>query len=87
MRVQACRWQGQVFAPGDFLAIWAVENVVHQLDLLVAELPPRSGLALARATIEAIGNGEISGEVEVQCDVAAADHVDSQGWVHRALFR
>jgi hypothetical protein len=52
--MQACRWQGQVFAPGDFLTIWAVENVVHHLDLLVDDPPPQGGLALARATIEAL---------------------------------
>ena len=28
------RWLGQVFAPGDYLAVWAVEHVIHQLDLL-----------------------------------------------------
>ena len=56
---RACRWQGQVFAPGDFLAIWAVENVVHHLDLLVDDPPPRGGLALARATIEALAAGPL----------------------------
>lgn len=49
-----CRWQGQVFAPGDFLAIWAVENVVHHLDLLVDDKPPSNVVALARATVEAL---------------------------------
>lgn len=53
---RACRWQGQVFAPGDFLAVWAVEDVIHHLDLLVDDRPPPSGLALARATIEALAN-------------------------------
>lgn len=56
---QACRWQGQVFAPGAFLAIWAVENVVHHLDLLVDDRPPKNGLALARATIEALARGRL----------------------------
>jgi len=54
MRDLPCRWQGHVFAPGDFLAIWAVENAVHHLDLLVPEPPPSSALRLARATIEAL---------------------------------
>jgi hypothetical protein len=49
-----CSWQGHVFAAGDFLAIWAVENVVHHLDLVAADPPPASGLRLARATIEAL---------------------------------
>jgi hypothetical protein len=54
MSMRACRWQGQVFTPGDFLAIWTVENVIHHLDLLVDDRPTLSGLALARATIEAL---------------------------------
>jgi len=49
-----CLWQRQVFEPGDFLTIWAVEDVVHQLDLL-SDVPasPRA-LGLARATVEAL---------------------------------
>jgi uncharacterized protein (TIGR03083 family) len=62
MRAQPCRWQGQVFAPGDFLAIWAVENIVHHLDLLVDDPPPSNGLTLARATIEALAAGSLPGE-------------------------
>ena len=49
-----CRWQGQVFLPGDFLAIWAVENVVHHLDLDLDRQVPARALALARYTIEAL---------------------------------
>jgi uncharacterized protein (TIGR03083 family) len=49
-----CSWQGHVFAAGDYLAIWAVENVVHHLDLLAGEPPPADALRLARATIEAL---------------------------------
>jgi uncharacterized protein (TIGR03083 family) len=49
-----CLWQGHVFAAGDFLAIWAVENVVHHLDLLCVEPAPPTALRLARATIEAL---------------------------------
>lgn len=47
-------WQGHVFTAGDFLAVWAVEDVVHQLDLLSDEPAPSSALKLARATIEAL---------------------------------
>lgn len=47
-------WQEHVFAAGDFLTIWAVEVVVHQLDLLSDEPVPSSALKLARATIEAL---------------------------------
>jgi hypothetical protein len=49
-----CLWQGHVFAPGDFLAVWAVENVVHHLDLVAAVPAPPSALALTRATIESL---------------------------------
>jgi len=49
-----CAWQGHVFAPGDYLAVWAVEVVVHHLDLLSDEPPPPSALALARTTVEAL---------------------------------
>lgn len=47
-------WQGHVFAAGDFLAVWAVEDAVHQLDLLSAAPVPASALALTRRTIEAL---------------------------------
>ena len=47
-------WQGHVLAAGDFLTIWAVEVVVHQLDLLSDAPVPSSVLKLARATIEAL---------------------------------
>lgn len=47
-------WQGHVFAPGDFLAVWAVEDVIHHLDLLADEPAPDRALDLARDTIEAL---------------------------------
>ncbi len=59
---QARRWQGQVFAPGDFLAIWSVENVIHHLDLVVDDRPPSTALALARATVEALAAGPLPAE-------------------------
>lgn len=49
-----CLWDGHVFAAGDYLAVWAVENVVHQLDLISDEPPSASGLSLSRRTIEAL---------------------------------
>lgn len=49
-----CQWQGQVFEPGDFLAVWAVEDVVHQLDLDTDAPAPPDALALARGTVEAL---------------------------------
>lgn len=59
MGTRACRWQGQVFAPGDFLAIWAVEDVVHHLDLLVDDRPPSNALDLARTTLETLAAGPL----------------------------
>jgi hypothetical protein len=47
-------WQAHVFEPGDFLAIWAVEDVIHHLDLLSQEPPPADALELARSTVEAL---------------------------------
>lgn len=48
------RWQGQVFTAGDFFAIWAVEDAVHQLDLLTEEPVPAPALDLTRSTVEAL---------------------------------
>lgn len=47
-------WQGHVFSAGDYLAVWAVENAVHQLDLLSGVPVADSALALTRRTIEAL---------------------------------
>lgn len=47
-------WQRQTFAAGDFLAVWAVENVVHHLDLRTEEPAPANGLALTRRTVESL---------------------------------
>jgi hypothetical protein len=49
-----CQWDGQVFAMGDFLALWAVENAVHQLDLDVEAPVDPAALRLVRATVEEI---------------------------------
>jgi hypothetical protein len=54
-------WQGHVFAAGDFLAIWAVEDVIHQLDLRSEEPVPPSALDLARSTVEALAGGSLPG--------------------------
>jgi uncharacterized protein (TIGR03083 family) len=51
---QPVLWQGQVFTAGDFLAVWAVENAVHHLDLQVSTPVPQDALAIARQTIETI---------------------------------
>lgn len=47
-------WQGHVFTAGDFLTVWAVENVVHQLDLLLEGPVPSAALTLARRTVDAL---------------------------------
>lgn len=47
-------WQNQVFTAGDYLAIWAVEDAIHLLDLITDEPPPEAAMALSRATIEAL---------------------------------
>jgi hypothetical protein len=44
-------WQGHVFTAGDFLAIWAVEDAIHHLDLLSDVPVPPSALGLARETV------------------------------------
>ncbi|HEX2895051.1 MAG TPA: maleylpyruvate isomerase N-terminal domain-containing protein [Marmoricola sp.] len=49
-----CLWDGHVFTAGDYLAVWAVENVVHQLDLISNAPASASGLSLSRRTIEAL---------------------------------
>ncbi|GAB2453140.1 hypothetical protein GCM10027062_37300 [Nocardioides hungaricus] len=55
-------WQGHVFAAGDFLAVWAVEDAIHQLDLRSEEEVPASALGLARATVEALAGGPLPPE-------------------------
>ncbi|GGL25916.1 maleylpyruvate isomerase N-terminal domain-containing protein [Phycicoccus endophyticus] len=47
-------FQGHVLTSGDLLASWAVENVVHHLDLLVGVSAPTAPLRLARATVESL---------------------------------
>ena len=54
------RWQGHVFTAGDFLAIWAVEDAIHQLDLLTTEPVPPSALELARATVKALDGAALA---------------------------
>jgi uncharacterized protein (TIGR03083 family) len=53
----ALRFQGHILATGDFLATWAVELAIHQLDLgreLTVAPPTAESLRLTRATIEAL---------------------------------
>lgn len=52
-------WQGHVFTAGDFLTIWAVEDVIHQADLLGDEPLPPSALDLARATVSELGGAAL----------------------------
>jgi hypothetical protein len=56
-------FQGCVLTTGDFYATWAVELAVHQLDLareVEVAPPPRSGLALARRTVEALAEAGLA---------------------------
>lgn len=53
----AVRFQGHVLSTGDFLATWAVELAVHNLDLtreLALPQPTAASLRLCRTTIEAL---------------------------------
>jgi hypothetical protein len=53
----AVRFQGHVLSTGDFLATWAVELAIHQLDLgreLPIAPPAAESLRLTRATVEAL---------------------------------
>lgn len=56
-----CRWQGHVFTAGDYLAVWAVEDVVHQLDLRTDAPAPDAALRVARATVEALVGESLPG--------------------------
>jgi hypothetical protein len=56
-------WQGHVFTAGDFLAIWAVEDAIHQLDLRSDEPVPPGALELARATVAELGGGSLAGRL------------------------
>ncbi|HEY4024718.1 MAG TPA: maleylpyruvate isomerase N-terminal domain-containing protein [Pseudonocardiaceae bacterium] len=62
----AMPFQGKVLASGDFLTIWAVELVIHHLDLQ-AEVtlpdPDPTALHLTRRTIEALVGGELPRDV------------------------
>lgn len=52
--------QGRVLRTGDFLAIWAAELAIHQLDLgreLDISPPAPSAAAMARQTVEALAGG------------------------------
>ena len=58
-------WQGHVFTAGDFLAIWAVEDAIHQLDLLGDVPVPPTALDLARATVTELDGASLAGRVPV----------------------
>lgn len=59
-------WQGHVFTAGDFLTIWAVENAIHQLDLVADEPVPSSALYLARATVATLDGAALAGRLPAQ---------------------
>jgi hypothetical protein len=55
-------FQGLVLSSGDFLATWAVELAVHQLDLDVPA-PASSALPLVRRTLEALAGADLPQEL------------------------
>jgi len=57
-------WQGHVFTAGDFLAIWAVEAALHQIDLLGDRPVPPSALDLARATVAELDGAALADRLE-----------------------
>ncbi|CAI9414898.1 maleylpyruvate isomerase N-terminal domain-containing protein [Nocardioides sp. T2.26MG-1] len=57
-------WQRHVFTAGDFLAVWAVEDVIHQLDLLGERPPAPRALALARATLTELDGASLADRLE-----------------------
>lgn len=59
-------WQGHVFTAGDFLAIWAVEDAIHQIDLLGDVPVPPSALGLARATVAELDGAALADRLPEQ---------------------
>jgi hypothetical protein len=59
-------WQGHVFTVGDFLAIWAVEDALHQLDLLGDEPVPASAMDLTRATVAELDGAALVGRLPAE---------------------
>jgi hypothetical protein len=60
-------FQGKMMASGDFLAIWAVEVVIHHLDLqaeLAIAAPAPAALRLARQTVEALAGGPLPSQFD-----------------------
>lgn len=60
------RWQGHVFTAGDFLAIWAVEDAIHQLDLRGDVPVPASALDLSRATVAELDGAALADRLPEQ---------------------
>ncbi|MBZ5739961.1 maleylpyruvate isomerase N-terminal domain-containing protein [Nocardioides mangrovi] len=56
-------WQHQVFTAGDYLTIWAVEDVIHQVDLISDHPVPATALDLARATVAELGGASLAGRL------------------------
>lgn len=52
-------WQGEVFSTGDFLAMWAVEHTIHQLDLDTVCRLPDTAVALTCETIRTLVGTEL----------------------------
>jgi hypothetical protein len=70
----ALRFRGHVLSTGDFLATWAVELAVHQLD--IGDMPPAApALRTAAATVEFLVSEPLPGtDTEILLGGA--------GWIH-----
>ncbi|MEJ5944590.1 maleylpyruvate isomerase N-terminal domain-containing protein [Pseudokineococcus basanitobsidens] len=75
------RWLGEVFDVGDFLATWAVEDAVHQLDLRCAGPVPPDALALARETVEALAGRALPTDDHVEAVLVGTGRLGAPvGW-------
>ena len=76
-------FQGHVMTSGDFLATWAVELAVHQLDL-ESKAPAAKALRLARETVEAL-NGKQDGDDETVVLIGTRRLPDESGTLVRFI--
>ncbi|MEJ5915821.1 maleylpyruvate isomerase N-terminal domain-containing protein [Pseudokineococcus sp. 1T1Z-3] len=82
-------WWGEVFTLGDFFATWAVEHVVHHLDLRVSTPPSPTSLTLARESVEVLAGGVLPTTDDVEAVLVGTGRLPvptawDAGW-HRRL--
>ncbi|WP_299039164.1 maleylpyruvate isomerase N-terminal domain-containing protein [uncultured Pseudokineococcus sp.] len=74
-------FQGEVLTVGDFLATWAVEDVVHHLDLRCEGAVPAKALGLARTTIEELAGQVLPTDDDVEAVLVGAGRRSAPaGW-------